>query len=59
VLGLADILVVKHGRAIFLEVKSEKGKQSPSQLDFERAAFKAEADYHLVRSIDDVQRLGL
>ena len=27
--GLLDILVVKDGRAIFLEVKAEKGKQSP------------------------------
>lgn len=38
---LADILVVKDGRAIFLEVKTETGKQSPEQKDFGRNAIAA------------------
>jgi hypothetical protein len=35
-LGLADILTVKDGKAIFLEVKSETGRPSKDQLDFGR-----------------------
>lgn len=57
--GLADILVVEVGHAIFLEVKAGKGKQSPDQIDFQRDCIRAGAAYHLVRSISDVQELGL
>lgn len=57
--GLADILVVKNGHAIFLEVKSETGRPSKDQLDFGRDAIAAGADFRIVRSIDDVQAAGL
>lgn len=57
--GLADILVVKDGRAIFLEVKAEIGKQSPEQIDFGSDAIVAGAAYHVVRSIEEVQEIGI
>ena len=57
--GLSDILVVKDGRAIFLEVKDEKGKLSDEQLEFSRAAILAGADYYVVRTIDDLIAIGL
>lgn len=57
--GVADILAVKDGRAIFLEVKSDKGRMSPDQHEFSRRVIIAGADYHVVRSIDDVQKIGL
>ena len=57
--GLADILVVKDGRAIFLEVKNETGRPSQDQLDFGRDVMAAGADYRIVRSIEDVQAAGL
>jgi hypothetical protein len=57
--GLADILVVKDGHAIFLEVKSETGRPSKDQLDFGRDAIAAGAEYRVVRSVDDVQAVGL
>jgi hypothetical protein len=56
--GLADILVIKDGRPIFLEVKSEKGKPSPDQITFGTDAIKAGAAYHIVRSIQNVQTIG-
>ncbi|TQF26286.1 hypothetical protein UNPF46_34600 [Bradyrhizobium sp. UNPF46] len=58
-LGLSDILVVKDGQAIFLEVKREDGKQSPEQIDFEAYVKRAGAQYHVVRSIDEVVKLNL
>lgn len=57
--GLADILAVKDGKAIFIEVKSDKGSMSPEQHEFARRAVIAGADYHVARSIDDVEKLGL
>src|SRR4051794_18472158 len=57
--GLSDILAIKEGRSYFFEVKSDKGKPSQDQLDFGREAIRAGAAYHIVRSIDDVQNLGL
>jgi hypothetical protein len=58
-LGLADLLVVKDGHAIFLEVKSETGRSSKDQLNFGRDAIAAGADYRVVRSIEEVQAVGL
>jgi hypothetical protein len=57
--GVPDIIVVKDGHAIFLEVKNADGKLTTDQKDFCTYARKAGATYELVRSIDDVQKLGL
>jgi hypothetical protein len=57
--GVADIFAIKDGEPIFLEVKSESGKQSPEQEQFEIDAIRAGAIYSVVRSIDDVAALGL
>lgn len=57
--GIPDILAIKGGRAYFLEVKTETGKQSDAQKEFEREAIAVGALYSVVRSIDDVQSLGL
>jgi hypothetical protein len=57
--GIPDIIAVKDGRAIFLEVKTTKGRLSDDQAEFFRLATLAGAAYHVVRSIDDVQALGL
>jgi hypothetical protein len=43
----------------FLEVKSSKGKPSTDQLDFGRDVIAHGASWSCVRSIDDVQALGL
>jgi hypothetical protein len=50
--------VIDNG-APFLEVKTDKGKPSPDQLEFGRLVAAANARYHVVRSIDDVEALGL
>ena len=57
--GMADILAVKLGRTFFIEVKSETGRLSPEQHEFERAFATAGATYFVARSIDDVQKHGL
>jgi len=57
--GVSDIIVVHVGRPYFLEVKRPKTSQSPEQKEFQKRAETAGALYAVVRSIEDVQALGL
>lgn len=57
--GIADIIVVHIGKPYFLEVKRPGTYQRPEQKEFQKAAEAAGALYAVVRSIDDVQALGL
>lgn len=57
--GLADITVVHVGRPYFLEVKRVGAYQSDEQTAFQKRAEEAGAMYSVVRSLEDVQRLGL
>ena len=60
--GSPDIFVVvpvklyetNYGQIIGLEVKAEKGKQSESQLEWQKNFEKAGGCYLLVRSLDEV-----
>ena len=53
--GVPDIIVVKDGAFYGFEVKSETGRQSQAQIDFERDLRHAGGNYFLVRSIEDVE----
>jgi hypothetical protein len=61
--GLPDIIVVKDGKYIGLEVKkpqcgnSAKTYQSKEQKEFEQELKAAGGEYYVVRSIDDVQKI--
>jgi hypothetical protein len=57
--GVSDIIIVKDGWAIFLEVKRKGTKQSESQLAFEKLVKQNNGEYHVVRSLEDVIELGL
>jgi hypothetical protein len=57
--GIPGIILVYVGRPYFLKVKRPKAYQSPEQKAFQAEAEKAGAHYAVVRSIDDVQALGL
>ncbi len=57
--GVSDIILVHTGPPYFLEVKREGTYQSPEQKAFQQQAEKAGAHYAVVRSIDDVQAIGL
>lgn len=52
--GCPDIVVLKKGRFIGLEVKNDKGKQSEDQQTTENKIKQCGGEYYLVRSIDDV-----
>ena len=51
--GVPDLVIVKNSRIYFLELKSEKGKQSESQKDFQNDAIGVGADYALAHNLDE------
>lgn len=57
--GVPDIIVLKDGQFIGLEVKRPKGIQSDSQKEFEKLCKNNGCQYHIVTSIDNVVSLGL
>jgi hypothetical protein len=57
--GVPDIIVVKDGKFIGIEVKTKDGRLSADQIAFGRRCEEDGATYIVARSIDDVQRTGL
>ena len=51
--GVADLTLVKDGKAYFLEMKKKGGKQSDNQKTFEIDAKKVHAPYSLAYSFDE------
>jgi hypothetical protein len=48
--GVADLCVLTANGTVFLEVKTEKGKQSDNQKRFQEIAIKYGCNYFVVRS---------
>ena len=46
--GFPDLVLAKTGRALFIELKTEKGRQTPAQRDWEEDL----PNYHLLRPSD-------
>lgn len=57
--GIPDIILIKDGFFIGLEVKRPKTYQGEAQKEFEKRCKENGAEYHVVRSIDDVIEIGL
>ena len=62
--GAADLVVwfpaTPKGEGVtvgYLEVKTAKGKQSPSQVKFQKRCEKAGVFYAVVRSVEDVEKI--
>lgn len=57
--GIPDIIVIKNGIFIGLEVKRPGGKQRESQAKFQKGIERAGGKYFIVESITDVMNIGL
>ena len=64
--GCADFLVLKRAsitryydscQAIFIETKSTDGRQSQKQKDFQVLVERQGAAYHIVKSLEDIERI--
>ena len=56
--GLSDLVAIRDGKHLWLEVKTATGRQSDAQLAFEHELAAHGAEYHLVRSVADVALLS-
>lgn len=56
--GLADLTAIRHGRTIWIECKTAKGKQSGYQSTFQDELEAHGGEYRIVRGIEDVEDMG-
>lgn len=56
VAGVSDLIIVRKNEIIFVEVKTEAGKQSKEQKDFQKNIEKLGFKYLLVRSLEDFKK---
>ena len=58
--GVADLMIIGKNKIYFIEVKTQKGKQSEYQKLFEKITDKSSAcEYMLWRSLDDAEKFLL
>jgi len=57
--GVPDIILIRNGTFVGLEVKQATGRLSPEQRIFQEEVQKAGGEYHVVHSIEEVIALGL
>lgn len=55
--GMPDILCVIKGHLIGLEVKTDKGKQEPDQIEWQAKLERAGGTYAVVRSWEDTEKI--
>lgn len=55
--GVSDLIVVLKGKVIFVEVKNEKGKQSPKQILFQKQVENLGFKYYLVRNLESFKKI--
>lgn len=55
--GLSDLLLMKNGRVVFVEMKGEGGKPRPDQLKFFSALDSEGIEHRFSKGIDDLEDL--
>lgn len=55
--GVSDLVVVLHGKVLFIEMKDPAGSQSPEQLDFQNLVTNLNHEYHIIRSLEQFKEL--
>lgn len=55
--GAPDLIAGKNGKSYWLELKTDKGKQSVEQVAFSKIAHLFGAEYRVVRTLNDIKDL--
>jgi len=55
--GIPDIVAIRKGRVIFLEIKKPGGKLSEHQQRFQETMERAGGEYYVVRSLEEIIRI--
>lgn len=53
--GGSDLIGLYKGRALFVEIKTETGRQSPEQKTFQQCVERHGGIYRILRSVDDAR----
>lgn len=54
--GVPDLLIIKNGRPIYIELKSKKGKLTKNQENIRDEIIKNGADYYVINCIDSIEK---
>lgn len=57
--GLSDLVAVKDGRVMFIELKTKTGRQGKKQKEFQADLESAGGEYLLCRGIEDLEKEGI
>jgi len=57
--GISDLIAVRDGRVIFIELKTARGRQSEHQKKFQADLEAAGGEYVLCRGVDDLLKRGI
>lgn len=55
--GLSDLVAVKNGRVVHVEIKKPGGRQSEKQKEFQRRLESAGGEYVLAKGIEEIEHL--
>jgi len=55
--GVSDLIMVVNEKVIFVELKTDKGKQGPEQFKFENQVKELNQIYVVIRSLDEFKQL--
>ena len=55
--GFPDLTAMKDGKTVYIEIKTETGRQSDYQKEFERICINHGCKYILARSVNDIVEL--
>lgn len=55
--GVSDLIAVLPGKVLFIELKLPNGRQSKSQIDFEKRVTILGHQYFIIRSLDEFKEL--
>ena len=57
--GIPDLIAVKNGRVLFIELKTARGRQSDYQKQFQADLEAAGGEYVLCRGVDELRERGI
>ena len=57
--GIPDIIAIKGGRVLFLEIKKPNGKQSEHQRQFQISIEGHGGEYYIIKSLEDLIKIIL
>jgi hypothetical protein len=55
--GVSDLIMIHFGQVYFIELKTDTGKQSEKQKDFQTIVENQGFKYYLIRSLKDFQKI--